>query len=189
MNTYLKTAAPAFIHSKIQSEKHELYTAWISEIPENYFERFLEKGVKPFLARFGYRLGFSQLERVRILRAWAFAHVQTQRLVKYHGNYITLVKYAHEGGQEEYDWFTYIISHDDWDALAQEWYSTDFLDDSDPGVSQRLDLPRVLWSMISLEGSRAHQQWLDVVMDTADQEDAIQEDSHIAFTGNRRTFS
>jgi hypothetical protein len=189
MNHLYHTAAPGYINAQVCSERQELYSNWIHEIPEGYFARFLEKGVKPFLTRFGYRLGFSLPDRIHILRSWAFAHVQTQRLSRYYGNYITLMKCAHDGGNDEYDWFRHTISEDDWDTLAEEWYSTDFLDDSDPGVSQRLDLPRVLWSMISLEGSRTHQQWLDVVVDAAEQDDGTQEDSNVAFTGNRRTFS
>lgn len=189
MNRYLHTAAMGFVADQVRAERQQLYSSWISEIPENYFERFLEKGVQPFLTAHGYRLGLSSNERVHMLRAWAFAHVQTHRQPKHYGKYINIMKCAHEGGNEEYDWFCHSIDEDDWDALTKEWYSTDFLDDSDPGVSQRLDLPRIVWHMISLEGSRAHQQWLNVVMDSVEQDEGIQEDSNVAFTGNRRTFS
>lgn len=185
----MQTAATGFVATQIRNDSQKLYQNWICHIPEGYFERFLEKGVKPFLSHFGYRLGFSANERIKMIRAWAFAHVQIQRQPKKYGCHVSLLKCAHDGGDEEYDWFCHTIGQDDWDSLAEQWYSTDFLDDSDPGVYQRLDLPRVIWYMISLEGSRAHQQWLDVVMDGIEQEDGIQEDSNIAFTGNRRTFS
>jgi hypothetical protein len=189
MNQHFLTAAPGFVSSQLRTERQELYSSWISEIPENYFKRFLEQGIGPFLDNFGYRLGLSSNQRISMLRAWAFAHVQTQQQPKYYGKYITLLKCAHDGGDEEYDWFLHTISQEEWNALSDHWYSTEFLDDSDPGVSQRLDLPRVIWHMIALEGSRAHQQWLDVVMDALEQEDGVQDDTNIAFTGNRRTFS
>lgn len=189
MNRQFLTAAPGFVSAQIRTERQELYASWISEIPEGYFQRFLEEGIKPLLANFGYRLGLSSNECGSMLRSWAFAHVQTQQQSKNYGKYITILKCAHDGEQDEYDWFLHKISNEDWNSLSDHWYSTEFLDDSDPGVYQRLDLPRIVWHMISLEGSRAHQQWLDVVMDGFEQDDGIQEDSNVAFTGNRRTFS
>ena len=189
MNTQVHTAATRFVASQVRTEHKKLFNSWISEIPDGYFERFLEKGIIPFLAKFGYTLGLSHSERISMISSWAFAHVQTQRLPKYYGNYIRILKCAHTGGDEEYDWFCHTIEQDSWDTLCETWYSTEFLDDSDPGVSQRLDLPRIIWNMISLENSRTHHKWVDTVLESAEQDDAIQEDNQIAFTGNRRTFS
>jgi hypothetical protein len=182
-------AATQFVKTQSQQEKKGLYEKWLSEIPAGWFEVFITNGLIPFLTRFGYALDFSLEEQIKMVRAWAFAHVQTQRLSRYHNSYVTLLRCAHTGGDEEFDWYCHTISPLAWETFAKKWAEVDFLDDSDPGFRQRVDLPRLVWHMISLNKSRAHRVWLEILQDCMEQEDTIQEDSNVAFTGNRRTFS
>lgn len=184
-----KLPAASFLSNQIANTRAALYESWLSELPAGTFQQFLEKGIEPLLQKFGYSLGFTRQDQIRMLRGWAFGHVQIQRQSKHYNDTVTILRCAHCGGEEEYDWFLNTIPLDAWYKIADTWFATDFLDDSDPGMAQRVDLPRLVWHMISLESSKAHHLWLNVLQDTMDQEDTIYDDSNIAFTGNRRTFS
>jgi hypothetical protein len=182
-------AAVNFVKGQLKEEKKGLYEEWLSELPAGWFEVFITNGLVPFLARFGYALDFSLDEQVKILRGWAFAHVQIQRLSGYHNSHVTLLRCAHSGGDEEFDWYCHTISPLAWETFAKKWAHVDFLDESDPGHHQRMDLPRLVWHMISLNKSRTHRVWLEILQDCMEQDDFVHEDSCVAFTGNRRTFS
>ena len=168
----------------------QMYKEWRAGIPPGFFRRFLQEGVKPFLAKYGYALNESWEILARYCGEWAFAHVQIHRR-KHEFLQRTFIKSFHDGGEEEFDWFQFTISNDDWEELANQWMCPEFLDDSDVGLDQRIDLPMFVWKLLDLYGSKKHIQWMYINEDNEEndiqylQPQQTQEEQ--AFGGDRRT--
>jgi hypothetical protein len=169
------------------------YGCWYSNIPEKWIEDFVEKGLIPFLNQHGYSVAYSLKEVVHYCKRWAFAHVQvTSNKTKMLE--ISFLKTMNSGGAEEYDWFTYTIPSEEWFNLAEEWSELQFLDETDAGESQKLDLQEFAWHILYLEGSKAHEEFLYFTeSDMVDQEDdivaqTVQPDDQGAYGGDRRTL-
>ena len=152
---------------------------WLMTIPENHIENFLINGLKPFLKNFKYSIGFSDKDFIKYFKTWAFNYISGRKL--------EFVLCAHDGGNEEYDWYRHIISMDDWSNLCSRWRTTGLFDDTDVGIYQITDVSWFVWHCISLNNSGQHHYMVD--MNTlADEEDYwVYEDSQ-AYGGDRRTY-
>ena len=73
------------------------------------------------------------------------------------------MKCAHDGGEDELDWYTHSIPFDSWEALASKWAAPGFLDDSDAGYAQTIDIAQFAWQLIDLYSSRTHLRWKDMI--------------------------
>ncbi len=168
----------------------QMYKEWRAGIPPGFFKRFLQEGIQPFLAKRGYRLNQSWESLTRYCNEWAFSHVQIQRR-KHEFLQRTFLKFFHDGGEEEFDWFNFTIPSDDWEELAEEWKRPEFLDDSDAGLTQRIDLPMFVWNLLDLENSKKHIQWLQINEDNEENDiqylQPQQTHEEQAFGGDRRT--
>jgi hypothetical protein len=169
------------------------YQQWYCKIPEKWIEDFVEKGLLPFLNQHGYSVAYPLKEVVHYCKRWAFAHVHiTSNKTKMLE--ISFLKTMNSGSVEEYDWFTYTIPSEEWFNLAEEWSELQFLDETDAGESQKLDLQEFAWNILYLEGSKAHEQFLYFIeSDIVDQEDdtvaqTVQPDDQGAYGGDRRTL-
>jgi hypothetical protein len=145
----------------------------------NHIESFISQGLKPFLLQFGYTFGFSEEKMTSYIKRWAFNFVLK--------NDKEFVNWAHNGGDEEYDWYRFNISMDDWDKLCSSWKAPGFLDDSDIGYRQVVDLSWISWACISLDLSKEHMKWIEINTDYEDEEQWVNEDNH-AYGGDRRTY-
>jgi len=169
-----------FMKSLQKHKRRELRNAWLNDLPEYWLEDFMNEGVLPFLKKFGYTLGFSEEMRVKYCRAWAYAYV--------HSSDVECIQWAHEGGDEEYEWYRNTISEDTWNLFAKEWCAIEFLDDSDTGLKQLSDLSWFVWHCISLENSLCHIRWQQMIDDEEVQEDYLMNDDSYAYGGDRRTY-
>jgi len=146
---------------------------WLETLPENHIEKFVINGLKPFLKKFKYSLGFSTNDFIKYFKTWAFDYIKGRKL--------EFVLCAHDGGDEEYDWYRHNISMDDWSDLYSIWRTVGFFDDSS------VDISWFVWKCISLHASGQHQIMLDN-NNLVDEEDYwIYEDSQ-AYGGDRRTY-
>jgi hypothetical protein len=185
------TCAEQYGRTQRRKEIRSLYDDWRPGIPRDFFKRFIHQGLQPFLARYGYSLNQSWDQLERYCAEWAFAHVQMQRY-KQQFKQRTFMKQFHTGGEEHFDWFQFTIPYEDWETLADAWKCPEFLDDSDIGIAQRLDLSMFVWNLIDLVCSKRHIEWLQFHEDG--DEDDIQylqpqftADEGHAFGGDRRT--
>jgi hypothetical protein len=183
-NTYMKRLQNA----SMASEKLE----WKKGLPPTWISNFICNGLLPFLKDHGYSVGFIEKTIEKYCIEWAFAvHYVTMHASKMYE--YSFMKCVHNGGPEEFDWFLFKIPSEDWDALADDWQQTDFLDDSDTGVSQRRDLPFFVWRIVQLYGSPAHEEWL-YTSEAGDSDDddiypvVSHYDENSAFGGDRRTL-
>jgi hypothetical protein len=134
------------------------YNEWISDIPFNYIQYFVEYGILPFLKLHGYTIDYTLDKIASCLDEWAFHHV----LITQYGSLyktISFITCSHDGGEDEHDWFHHRIATDDWFKLCSSWAVTGFLDDSDTGRSQQLDISNAVWNLISLTNSPSHHKW------------------------------
>jgi len=135
------------------------YEQWKSDLPENCIHQFVQYGLLPFLKNHGYVINNSVERIASCIDDWAFHHVLvTQYGSKYKS--ITYLTCEHNGGHDEKDYYHHRISTDDWFGLCSTWASTDFLDDSETGRSQQLDLSDAVWQLISLLDSPSHKKWV-----------------------------
>jgi len=100
----------------------------------------------------------------------------------------------HSGGEEEHAWFLFKIPSHEWLDFANQWSTHGFLDDSDAGHSQSMDLPIFIWHLINLQASPSHHEWVRH-NDTMNYQDELQgifhsntEDSHHPYGGERRPY-
>jgi len=138
--------------------QNHFYTEWISDLPDGHILHFVERGLIPFLKHHGYTINYSISRVFSCIEEWAFHHVLlTQYSSKYKS--ITYLTCEHDGGNDEKDWYHHIIETETWGKLCSSWAATDFLDDSDTGRSQQLDLSDAIWNLICLESSPSHHKW------------------------------
>lgn len=168
-----------------------LYDEWRAGIPHGYFKRFIQEGLKPFLAKYGYSLNESWNQLEQYCAEWAFSHVRMQR-AKHLDIQRTFMKQFHEGGEEESDWFSFTIPYEDWETLAKDWMCPEFLDDSDVGLNQRLDLSMFVWNLVDLYASKRHFEWVQFIESSEDDDihylqTNVTTDDGVAFGGDRRT--
>jgi hypothetical protein len=184
--------ADKYVAQLHRKEIVQMYREWRAGIPEGFFKRFIKVGIEPFLKGYGYQMNTSYSQIEQFCKEWAFAHVQIQRKG---GESLqrTFLKAFHDGGEEEYDWFMFTIPSDDWMEFANGWSYSEFLDDSEAGYAQRMDLPLFVWRILDLAGSKRHHKWLE--FNTDDDEDEIvflqavqTNDEGRAFGGDRRTL-
>jgi hypothetical protein len=171
--------SPLKLISYKKREYDRKYNEWDSCLPNNHIECFVRNGIKPFLNRHGYSLGFSDNLLIKYCKIWAFTYI-----VK---NNKKFVSWAHDGGDEEYDWYRHNISMDEWEKLCDYWKAHKFLDDSDIGYKQAIDLHWFIWQCISLENSKQHQIWLNYNTVYDDDEYWVNDDNQ-AYSGDRRTY-
>lgn len=152
---------------------------WLETLPENHIENFVINGLKPFLKKFKYSLGFSTNDFIKYFKTWAFNFINRQKL--------EFTLWAHDGGDEEYDWYRHIISMDDWDNLCNTWSRIEFFDDSDVGIYQCTHLSWFVWHCISLHASGQYHIMLDM-NSLAEEEDYWIHEDNLAYSGDRRTY-
>ena len=187
------TVADKYITQKKYKEVQNLYKEWRSGIPDGFFKRFIKEGIEPFLRGYGYTMNISYSQIEQFCKEWAFAHVQIQQKSG-EDLHRTFLKIYHYGGEEEYDWFSFTIPSDDWSDFTSKWSYPEFLDDSDAGYAQRMDLPLFVWRIIDLESSKRHHKWLEFNNDNDDGDDHViipsilNPDEGRAFGGDRRTL-
>jgi hypothetical protein len=177
MDTY--TPASKLLISVKKAARDKKYNEWFNCLPSNHIQSFISQGLRPFLLHFGYTLGFSDEKMLSYIKRWAFNYVLK--------NDMEFVNWAHNGGDEEYDWYRFNISIDDWDGLCKAWKASEFLDDSHAGFHQCVDLMWFSWACISLDLSKQHQRWIEINTDYEDEEQWVNEDNH-AYGGDRRTY-
>lgn len=181
----------SFVKSQLKNKKRKLFQNWKSALPDNHVYTFIENGVLPFLKNHGYSISIPIKLLTKYLESWAFYHSYLYQ----HPNQkleLQYVQWFHDGGDEEYNWYCEMISESDWFELADQWQVFEFLDDSDVGNLQRCDLSWCIWHCIHLEISRSHKRWVQIVLDSEDQEEelhGIQMNEQQAYGGDRRTYS
>ncbi len=172
---------------------NERYSEWKYGLPNGWITDFISNGLIPFLNERGYSVGMTQKDVVNYCIQWAFAHCYIEQKKGDLLN-INYLKSCNTGGEEELEWFEFQIPLEEWDALADSWQVTEFLDTSDAGVSQRNDLFSFAWNIIRLEDSKAHHKWLsfwdnaDYSEDDSPHNGAMYTDDSIAYGGDRRTL-
>ena len=173
-------------------ETRAMYKEWYAGIPDGFFSLFVKHGLTSFLKRYGYEMNQSTPQLIQYCKEWAFSHVHIQRK-KHISLQRTFLKIFHNGGEEELDWFLFSIPPDDWDAFADQWKCPEFLDESDAGYAQRMDLTLFVWNIVDLVNGRQHAKWVQF-NETGDEDDiaytqtAINPDEGAAFGGDRRTL-
>jgi hypothetical protein len=181
--------ANTFVTKRTMAGKKEQKQEWHSGVGQGWIQDFIEYGLEPFLNTHGYHLGYSITGATAYCKAWAFAHVQAKRTSP--SASVVCQQTYHTGGEAERDWFLYRIPYDDWHQLCSEWYSSEFLDDSDAGEAQQVDLPYFVWNMITLATSPAHYAYLQAMSEEyPDDEDFMQQvgEEYGVFGGDRRTL-
>jgi hypothetical protein len=179
--------------ARVKASIREDYLTWIHGIPDGHIERFLEEGFQPFLKRNGYRTCYVPKDLTRACKEWAFAHVRIQQ--KGPDLYDRFfMKYAHNGGEDEFDWFIHSIPFDSWEALCNKWSTSEFFDDSDAGYAQIIDIAHFAWQVVHLDSSPNHHRWKETIEPSEHDDDYIvashaqpTEDTG-AYGGDRRTL-
>ena len=179
----------SFIKQRYEYEKTLLCKEWKNNLPVGWIEEFICDGLVPFLKKKGYTIGFEINDCIQYCYQWAYAYVEiyaqrSKGLNRY------FLKSANTDNQEEKDWFNLQFDDEEWSSLADFWVASEFLDDSEAGYAQRLDLSEFAWQLVDLNQSKAHWKWLDTG-DAEGGEDVdylpLHEES-IAFGGDRRTL-
>ena len=175
--------ATRFLNTLYKKEEEYKFNTWISEFPTNYFKQFVEDGVKPFLKKYGYVLGFSESKLISYYIRWAYSYS------KYPGEIVEFTKWAHSGLMDDYEWYLYKISQDDWNIFMKEWEIEGFLDNSDIGYKQQNDLVTFIWQCIDLNNSKEYYRYLELFGDNEDIEEYNNNyDENNAYGGDRRTY-
>jgi hypothetical protein len=191
MSISVKFPAQEYTNVQVRRKNNEAYNEWINEIPEDWIEQFCKNGLIPFLSKYGYSVTYDLNTIIDYCKEWAFNHVKitTSGLTLKHCKYL---KPNNTGGQEEKEWYEFKISCEDWSVFASLWATTGFLDDSDAGQSQKIEVSIFAWHLINLEVSPTHIKWLEL-NDILQQQDDIQNTYHtvidesVPYGGDRRT--
>ena len=171
-----------YLRAIASRKKSEAFIKWKNELPEGLIESFIIHGVKPFLLKNGYKLGFSEERCIQYCKQWAFAHLSRET--------VELVDCAHDADLigEEYELYQDTITIQEWLEFAKAWSASEFLDLSDAGLKQLDDLNRFVWHCISLDSSPRHLDWLDLLEEEDNLDQLwIAEENH-AYGGDRRTY-
>lgn len=166
----------ATLKKRVEDKK---YLIWFNCLPEDHIKHFLIYGIKPFLKKHGYVLGFSDEKMISYLKRWAYNIFSKNNKI--------FVLLAHDGGDDEYDWFRYSISMDDWGLLAECWKAPEFLDNSKAGLQQVVNLQDFIWACINLDLSKQHMKWLENNNEMEEEEMWVYDDTY-AYGGDRRTY-
>jgi len=175
--------ADAFTTSLYKKDEAYRFNAWISDFPTNYFKQFVDDGLKPFLKKYGYSLGFSNSRLNSYCVRWAYSYSN-----KYPGEVIEFTKWAHSGLMDDYEWYLYKIPQDDWNMFMKSWENQGFLDDSDIGHAQCNDLVTFIWQCIDLNNSVEYYNYLEIMGDNEETEENNVHDENNAYGGDRRTY-
>jgi hypothetical protein len=183
--------AQEFTSQRRRAELADWYWSWFSELPNGHLKAFIDEGVRPFLKEYGYELLTETKKCCNALSTWAFSHVQVEHQ-KSKGYVPILPNSINADYEDEWEEFCLAIPYDAWSSLCDQWFADEFLDTSDPGISQRNELPYCIWRLVWLEDSPAYQKWLDA-MATQEQADEeiygyVPEEQTQAFGGDRRTL-
>ena len=187
------SSASKFLRGRQEAEKKEKRRTWIRGLPEEHIYTFIKEGLEPFLNTFGYNLGYSIKDCVAYCKDWAFAHVEIQGSYKPKQT-IQFLRCAHNGSSDAFEWYLGIISPDDWYTLCEKWSTNDFLDESDVGYAQRVDIAWFVWNLLSLESSKEHSKFLEFMYSEDDMDDdghythGVIEDGLGTYGGDRRTL-
>lgn len=112
------------------------------------------------LRRYGYRLGSTPKQLATIVEEWAFSLVLIEHSPPKPMLERVFSKCFHTGGEDEFDWFCQQIPPDAWHELYSSWSAPEFLDRSDAGAQQCADLQYLVWRLLDLDNSKAHQKYL-----------------------------
>lgn len=181
-----------FLKGRVEKDKQMRWKTFNRGVSSAHVRKFIELGLKPFLDKFGYTLGFTIDDCVAYCKQWVFAHVECQSVYNPKHS-IQFLRRAHNGSAEEFDWFLGIISPDDWFTLCDEWAASQFLDDSDAGEKQRIDIPWFVWNLLALENSKAHTRFIEFMYSEEDYDDdghygGAGDDGLGSYGGDRRTL-
>jgi hypothetical protein len=186
--------AQNLVSSRHKNNKYSEYNAWLNNFDDTYFHDFINKGLRPFLERFGYKLSLQTSTVVKYLKEWLFSIVY----IKNHSSFDLNRQFIycfHNGGMEDFDYFMFKISPDDWDELLDAWQHTELFDDSDAGHDQRAEIHMFVWRIIDLYNSKSYIKYIQL-QDSDDEggDDNIQtihhtSDENTAYGGDRRTYS
>lgn len=159
---HIKTPAHAVTVERERAQLRSEYLEWTNGLQDGYIARFVEEGLRPFLKRHGYEVCYSPKTLTQACKEWAFAHVQIHK--KGSDLYDRFfMKCAHNGGEDEFDWYNHTISFDTWETFSEKWATTEFLDDSDVGYAQRIDIAHFAWQLIHLDSSPNHIRWKETI--------------------------
>ena len=175
---------PADLFMNTLYKKYQIYkyNNWLSEFPRDFFTQFVENGLRPFLKKYGYVLGFSESKLISYCKLWAYSYT------KYSGEEMEFTKWANSGTDEDCEWYIYKISQDTWNDFMKSWEVTGFLDDSDIGHVQRNQLVMFIWQCIDLNNSPEYYRFLDIMGDNEDADEYNNYDENNAYGGDRRTY-
>jgi hypothetical protein len=151
-----------FLKKREEFNKNKRWNLWKRGITNSHIQDFIQYGLTPFLDSYGYSVGMIIRDSVSYCKHWAFAHVEKESNYR-PINEICLLRCAHNGEQDEMDWYFHTIPSEDWHVLCENWQTFEFLDNSDAGHAQRTDLPFFAWKLIHLNSSRAHMLYLNFI--------------------------
>jgi hypothetical protein len=186
--------AQSFVSLHYKKNKQLEYLNWIQNFDKDFFYDFVELGLIPFLNRYGYSISLQTQTLVQFLKEWAFAFVYTQ----HHKSFQLYRNYTycfHNGGMEDFDYFTFKISPDDWEDFLHQWRHTEFMDDSEAGFEQKSEFYMFAWRIIDLFSSKTYikysqlQDEYDDLYDDNYYSSAQPVDENLVYGGDRRTYS
>ena len=179
----MNTISPSrYLRAVAARKKSEAFIFWKNNLPEQLIESFIIHGIKPFLRKYGYKLGFSEKRCIKYCKQWAFAYLSRET--------VELGDCAHDTGiiGEEYELYQDTISIEEWTVFARAWCASEFLDSSDAGMKQSDDLNRFIWHCISLDSSPRHLDWLDLLEEEENLDQVWIAEENYAYGGDRRTY-
>jgi hypothetical protein len=183
-----------FLKGRAEAEKKDRCRSWTRGFPEGHILEFIKYGLEPFLVEFGYKIGYSYKECAAYCKQWAFAHAEIQNRYKPNQT-VQFLQCAHNGSREAFEWYLGIISPDDWNSLCTEWSGERFLDESDAGHAQRIDIAWFVWNLLSLDNSKAYHKFVEYMSSEEDMDDEIHyvagfngEEGSGIYGGDRRTL-
>ena len=163
--------------------------AWSKSLSQEWLNNFLQQGLQKFLRQNGYNLQISEQVKARFV-AWTWSH---EYVLSKKGMKMKSPEILHNGGSEEYDYYSYVINYDKWEYFLDKWKRFKLFDETDVGVQQRADLPFFAWSVLDLASSSSHHKWKQLInyqSDDSDKEGKVRETEYYeqAYGGDRRTL-
>lgn len=177
-----------------KNSKNYEYNHWLNNFKDSqYFDIFVDNGLRVFLNKFGYKISLSTKTVVKYLKEWLFSIVYTQNHKSFNFNREFVYCY-HSGTVEDFDYYTFKISPDDWEQFLDCWKQTEFFDDSDPGFEQISEFYIFVWRIIDLYNSKTYIKYMETLYNDEDNLDDSGQiyhqhlDEHGAYGGDRRTY-